>query len=191
MKDIELNIQEIGERFAEERKNRIPTQEEAAQLCGVTRGAISKFERGVNLPGGEVLAKMAKKGADVQYILTGKPSANWPPDEPTPLDEELVAALLARLKAAMTADGQELPYLWRDIGVDKDRLGKMLDGKLPLSALTLLKLAAHMGIDANWLLRVQDSEIPAESVKFYNPLPITYLTDKEEKLIKAYRQAGI
>jgi transcriptional regulator with XRE-family HTH domain len=50
----------------------------AAELCGVSREIWGKYERGVVVPGGEVLFSFAAAGADVQYILTGIRSGTLP-----------------------------------------------------------------------------------------------------------------
>lgn len=46
-------------------------QNEAAQACGVSREMWGKYERGVAVPGGDVLVAFALAGANVQFILTG------------------------------------------------------------------------------------------------------------------------
>jgi len=38
-----------------------------------------KYERGVAMPGGEVLSKLAQLGVDVVYVLTGEPSPGSAP----------------------------------------------------------------------------------------------------------------
>jgi len=42
-----------------------------AALCGVSREMWGKYERGVAMPGGDVLVKIALAGVNVNYILTG------------------------------------------------------------------------------------------------------------------------
>ena len=44
----------------------------AAEICGVKRETWSRYESGIMSPGMEVLAALAARGADVQYILTGE-----------------------------------------------------------------------------------------------------------------------
>jgi len=61
----------LGQRLREERKRLLSSQRELADVCNITREAIGRYERGENIPGGDVLAKMAEAGADVLYILTG------------------------------------------------------------------------------------------------------------------------
>lgn len=65
-----------AERLKTARKDLGLNQAEAAELCGVSREMWGKYERGIAVPGGEVLFAFAAAGADVQYILTGIRSGN-------------------------------------------------------------------------------------------------------------------
>jgi transcriptional regulator with XRE-family HTH domain len=58
-------------RLKEERKRLKLTQAEAAERCGVKRETWSRYETGALTPGMEVLAALAKQGADIHYMLTG------------------------------------------------------------------------------------------------------------------------
>jgi len=69
----------FGGRLKDERKALGLSQEEAANLMGVTREHWGRCERGLAVPGGEVLAALATSGADVLYILTGQRSEASPP----------------------------------------------------------------------------------------------------------------
>lgn len=62
-------------RLKDARKDLGLNQAEAAELCGVSREMWGKYERGLAVPGGEVLFAFAAAGADVQYILTGSRSS--------------------------------------------------------------------------------------------------------------------
>ncbi|CAE15827.1 MULTISPECIES: helix-turn-helix domain-containing protein [Photorhabdus] len=70
-------------RLKKERKRLSLKQDEAAQMCGVSREMWSKYERGVAVPGGDVWVAFALAGANVQFILTGTSSSNvvLSPDE--------------------------------------------------------------------------------------------------------------
>ena len=59
-------------RIKEERKRLGLTQVQAADLAGVTRESWGKYERGEQVPGGEVLFAFAEAGADIQYIIRGE-----------------------------------------------------------------------------------------------------------------------
>lgn len=41
------------------------------RLAGVTREQWGRYERGLAVPGGEVLAKVAQAGMDIAYVATG------------------------------------------------------------------------------------------------------------------------
>lgn len=60
-----------SERVKSERIRLGLNQAEAADICGVSREMWGKYERGVAVPGGEVLFSFAAAGADIQHILTG------------------------------------------------------------------------------------------------------------------------
>lgn len=47
------------------------SQDQAAAEVGVSREMWGKYERDVALPGGDVLAALARAGADVNYLLIG------------------------------------------------------------------------------------------------------------------------
>jgi len=51
------------------------TQESFAQLLGVTRAMLSRYERGVAEPGASVLMKLMAAGVDVAAVLGGRPAA--------------------------------------------------------------------------------------------------------------------
>lgn len=58
-------------RLRSERERLGFTQNDVSGICGISREMWGKYERGVAIPGGEVLAAFAKAGANIQYILTG------------------------------------------------------------------------------------------------------------------------
>lgn len=66
----------IGARIKEERVRMGLNQDDFAALAGVQRRAQGSYERGQRLPDAGYLASVAKHGADVQFILTGRPRVN-------------------------------------------------------------------------------------------------------------------
>ncbi|WP_431222225.1 helix-turn-helix domain-containing protein [Serratia sp. L9] len=62
---------QISGRLKEERKRLKFNQNDVASLCGVSREMWGKYERGLAMPGANVLAALATAGANVQYVLTG------------------------------------------------------------------------------------------------------------------------
>ncbi|WES88080.1 helix-turn-helix domain-containing protein [Dickeya fangzhongdai] len=84
-------------------------QGDAADVCGVSREMWSKYERGIAVPGGDVLAQFALAGANIQYVLTG--NSDIPSVEITKDESELIRhyrdaplAVKAAVLAALTAD---------------------------------------------------------------------------------------
>lgn len=47
------------------------SQDDMATMCGVSREMWGKYERGVAVPGGEVLVQLALAGVDMNRLLTG------------------------------------------------------------------------------------------------------------------------
>lgn len=64
----------IGERLKAERVRIGLKQSEIAEKIGVSREMWGKYERGVAIPGGEVLFSFAAAGADIHYLATGERS---------------------------------------------------------------------------------------------------------------------
>jgi transcriptional regulator with XRE-family HTH domain len=48
------------------------TQGQLADRLGVHIGVLKKYEQGVNVPGGEALAALARTGVNVNWLLTGE-----------------------------------------------------------------------------------------------------------------------
>lgn len=64
----------VGGRLTAEREGRLRlSQEKFGSLLGVSREMVGKYERDQAMPGGEVLQRLAELGADVLYVLTGRP----------------------------------------------------------------------------------------------------------------------
>lgn len=59
-------------RLKSERKRLGFNQASIAELCGISREVWGRYERGIAVPGGNVLLSFAINGANVQYILTGE-----------------------------------------------------------------------------------------------------------------------
>lgn len=77
----------FGERLKKTRKALGLSQAEVAEVVGVSREYWGRCERGASIPGGEVLAALAERGADVRYILTGQEPE--PPAEVAQTAEEV------------------------------------------------------------------------------------------------------
>ena len=72
----------IEDRLKEERGRLGLNQPDFAALAGRTKKTLIDYEKGSTSPDAKFLAAIAAKGADAQYILTGKRSLNPPSDLP-------------------------------------------------------------------------------------------------------------
>ncbi len=69
----------FGERIAEKRKSKGYTQEQLAEIMGVTAQAVSKWENDISYPDITSMPMLAQKlGCTVDELLTGKESAPQP-----------------------------------------------------------------------------------------------------------------
>ncbi|MBY0409890.1 MAG: helix-turn-helix transcriptional regulator, partial [Burkholderiaceae bacterium] len=125
----------INSRLREWRTFRKLTQEGLAALLGTHVGMVRKYEGGHAIPGGNVLAALAKDGLDINWLLTGegwmihdapKPAAgndewrqrmasgrvHWEGNNPA---EKAVYWWLME----STRDSLELPWLPRSISLDE------------------------------------------------------------------------
>ena len=72
MSSIKDNFTSLSATRIKEERTRLGfSQADISNLCGVSREMWGKYERGLSVPGGEVLFSFAVNGADIQYILTG------------------------------------------------------------------------------------------------------------------------
>ncbi len=67
-----MNPEQIGSRIKAWRKHLGLTQVGFAELSGVHIGVLKKYERGVNVPGGEVLGAFSQTGVNINWLLTGE-----------------------------------------------------------------------------------------------------------------------
>lgn len=80
------------------------SQSDLAKALGITREQVGRYERGIAVPGGEVLAKLATLGGDVLYFLTGRrvpPPGRYEPDR----DFGLLAQCIDGADAAIASAG--------------------------------------------------------------------------------------
>lgn len=60
----------FGDRLKELRKNNNLTQEDIGNLCGVAKNTVSSWEKNINQPSFEILAKLAEYfGVTIDYLL--------------------------------------------------------------------------------------------------------------------------
>lgn len=68
-----MNQEKIGKFIAEQRKNKKLTQEQLAEKLSVTDRAVSKWERGLNLPDASLMLELSKiLDITVNELLTGE-----------------------------------------------------------------------------------------------------------------------
>lgn len=121
----------VGGRLKETRKALGLNQAEIAKSVGVSREYWGRCERGVSVPGGEVLAALALKGADVVYVLTGQRTGSSPAprvmsaEEQTMLDYFRAAQPVARRAAmgALLGAAQTTSMLMSHLGNDNIQVG--------------------------------------------------------------------
>lgn len=70
---IEKTMETLGERIKAERINRKESQQVFAENVGISQSFLSDIERGVQIPGGEVLLAISRyTGISIDYIVKGK-----------------------------------------------------------------------------------------------------------------------
>lgn len=98
----------ISERLLEERKKLGLNQDQMAELGGIAKGTYFNYEAGKREPGGNFLAAIAAKEADVQYILTGIRSQEatniTPPANYVDLNKKKADKLMEDLTAEQQAE---------------------------------------------------------------------------------------
>jgi transcriptional regulator with XRE-family HTH domain len=82
----------IGVRFREERVRLDLTQIQFGKIGGAGRQSIIRFESGERAPDAEFLRRVAKAGADILYIVTGRRTA---------LDDDAIRSVIAALQALL------------------------------------------------------------------------------------------
>jgi len=83
----------FSDRLKAERERLSFSQAQAADICGVSREMWGKYERGISVPGGEVLFSFAASGADVNYILGGTKKHHINEEYPAYLRPDQIALL--------------------------------------------------------------------------------------------------
>lgn len=101
----------LASRLKEEREKLGLNQEQAGNLCGVSRVSWGKYERAEAVPGADVLFKFSALGADAQYIFSGVRVAAKkenefaePPQNYAVLNKKRVEKLMDDLSAEQQAE---------------------------------------------------------------------------------------
>lgn len=78
----------FADRLSEARKAAGFTQEYLANLCGLTKGAISQYELGNNSVAGENVFRLADAlNISARWLMTGTGSATSLSEDPVPVDK--------------------------------------------------------------------------------------------------------
>jgi transcriptional regulator with XRE-family HTH domain len=99
-----------GDRLRDERERLGISQRHLAEIGEVSRPSQTAYEKGGGNPPGDYWNSIAKAGIDIQYVLTGVRSSNWPPTEATKNKQVSKSELIDTLELIMqqTEKGMEL-----------------------------------------------------------------------------------
>ncbi len=84
------------------------SQAEVAEMVGVSREMWGKYERGIAMPGSEVLIKLSRLGFDVGYIISGQRTPVISDEEMLILTAWRKAEFLAKHQALKALNGEQL-----------------------------------------------------------------------------------
>ena len=101
-----------GDRLRQERDRLGQSQQGLAELIGVQRAMLSRYERGLVEPGAGVLMRLAGAGVDVSFVLFGARSADartLTPEEAALLDNYNAADERGRAAARSVLDALAQP----------------------------------------------------------------------------------
>ena len=82
------------------------SQADVAEMVGVSREMWGKYERGLAMPGAEVLIKLTRLGFDVGYIISGCRTPVISDEEMLVLTAWRKAGFIAKQKALEALEGQ-------------------------------------------------------------------------------------
>ena len=120
----------FGERIAEKRKSKGYTQEQLAEMMGVSAQAVSKWENDISCPDVMTLPTLAQKlGCTVDELLTGRESAPQPTIVPAenrkPFEQMMLKIVVNSNDGDRVRVNLPLPLLqvWLQSGVDVSAFG--------------------------------------------------------------------
>ncbi|WP_372365431.1 helix-turn-helix domain-containing protein [Candidatus Uabimicrobium sp. HlEnr_7] len=109
----------IGKLIRKARKEKGLTLQQVADLCAVSNSMVSNWERGMNIPAGDVLIRLAKKLGFIDALLEDDPS-----------DEEIVQQEMNDLKDLANSVNSKLDALCDEFmpsAKHNNTLGKIRD----------------------------------------------------------------
>lgn len=98
-----VQIMELFERLKLERERLGLTQPQMAQLLGVGKTTIIRWEQGASAPDAVQLQAFANAGADILFILIGQRGQPFTPEELLPIDERIMLDNYRHAPAAVQA----------------------------------------------------------------------------------------
>ncbi|RSE76666.1 helix-turn-helix domain-containing protein [Achromobacter denitrificans] len=96
---------EIGQRLKEERERLGLSQQVFAEIGGASKRSQVEWEKGAQVPNAEFLALVAKRGADVAFIVTGVRAIS---EEALEADLDRYGKAWETLEMALEATGREM-----------------------------------------------------------------------------------
>ncbi len=101
-----MNKSSLFERLKEERERLgYKSQSGIAELVGVSREMWGKYERGIAMPGGDVIAKLTGIGLDIAYVFTGQRNQPLTDEERMLLESWRKADFMAKHEALKRLSG--------------------------------------------------------------------------------------
>ncbi len=134
----------IGARLREERERLGYSQNDLAELAGLTRNSQVNYEGGKRQPDAAYLSAIAGHGADVTYILTGQRSS-------LPPSPDIDPAIGRRLTEWRHAKGLPIGDLASRIGASIDYVEAIENGAR-VAKPAFLSALERLGLDPDWLL---------------------------------------
>jgi transcriptional regulator with XRE-family HTH domain len=110
LQEVKVNFSSLSSsRIKQERTRLGLNQASAADLCGVSREIWGRYERGVSVPGGEVLFAFAQAGADIQFVLTGSANEQLAASSTSQIDVPRLERITEMLETAARQAGKRWP----------------------------------------------------------------------------------
>nr|DAI44607.1 MAG TPA: helix-turn-helix domain protein [Caudoviricetes sp.] len=201
-----MQTKSIGSRLKEERERLHLGQKEFAEITGILRNSIHRYETDDQIPGGNALIACAKAGIDIQYVLLGvkstppaevnsvmedmatyevKPKQEKPAEIQAVLSENYAAQMGARLLEERNRLGLSQEVLSTLCGVSREMLGKYERGQSVMSSEILFALSLS-GVNVLYVLTGLKNENIA-----ITRTELAYLRNCRALPTQAAREAGL
>lgn len=171
----------IGNNIRKIRSEKRITLEELSKMCGVSSGAIGRYERGVTVPNVEIIQSIADVlEVSIEYLMK---EHEYGGDKSKKSDEDLedmVAGIGEAIKSIRESQGITSKKFAESVGLSRGALWKYETGYTGLSVISLLKIANELGIDMGELLGgvSEVSETQMEEIPVFEILKKKKVIDK-------------